>query len=206
MAAIQTTCSSLPSSVTTFQESWKRRARRCAALIWTLLEAGDLKPVGLGRHRLKTSFIWGIGISIAVTVIGGLLEPLIERIFGLKPDYTGYGALAGNRAAALQMLAFALTSAAVGEEILFRGFLLHQMTAILGSGKRARWIAIIAGGALFGAAHFMQGPLGMINTGIVGLIFCWAWFRNGRNLWAIILAHALIDSYSIALLYLGWLR
>lgn len=177
----------------------------CAALIWTFLEAGNLKPIGLGRHRPTAILIWGIGIAVGVTVVAEVLEPLIDHVFGLKPDYGGYGALAGNRTAALRMLALALTSAAIGEEILFRGFLLHQLTGILGSGKAVRWGAIVAGGVLFGAAHAMQGPLGVINTGVVGVIFGWAWFRTGRNLWAMILAHALIDSYSIAMMYLGWL-
>jgi membrane protease YdiL (CAAX protease family) len=175
----------------------------CAAMIWTLLEARSLKPIGLGRHRLAWTLIWGVGIAVGVTAFGEVLQPLIEHLLGMRSDYSGYGALAGNATAALQLLGFALVSAAIGEEILFRGFLLHQMTAILGSKKAAQWSAIVVGGIIFGVAHLIQGPLGMLNTGIVGLIFGWAWFRSGRNLWALILAHALIDSYGIAMLYFG---
>jgi uncharacterized protein len=175
----------------------------CAALIWTLLESRNLKPVGFGRHRLASTLVWGVGLAVAVTAVGEVVQPLIERLLGMQPDYSGYGALAGNAKAALQLIAFALTSAAIGEEILFRGFLLHQLNAILGSGNGARWASIVAGGAIFGVAHLIQGPLGVINTGIVGVIFGWAWFRSGRNLWALILAHALVDSYGIAMLYLG---
>lgn len=168
-----------------------------------LFEARNLKPIGFGRHRLKSTLVWGIGIAVAVTAFGEVVQPLIEQLLGMRSDYSGYGALAGNAKAALQLFAFALASAAIGEEILFRGFLLHQLTAILGCGNGARWASIVAGGAIFGVAHLIQGPLGVLNTAIVGVIFGWAWFRSGRNLWALILAHALIDSYGIGMLYLG---
>jgi membrane protease YdiL (CAAX protease family) len=178
-------------------------ALACAALVWIRLEAGSLEPIGLGRKRVGSTLLWGIGIFIGVTILGEVSEPVFEHLFDLRPDYTGYGALVGNAPLALRLLAFALISASIGEEILFRGFLLHQLTSLLSSDKIARWSAISAGGAIFGVAHFIQGPLGMINTGIVGVIFGWAWLRSDRNLWALILAHALTDSYGIGMLYLG---
>lgn len=174
-----------------------------AALIWTLLESGNLKPVGLGRHRLSSTLIWGVGLAVAVTVLDEVVRPPIEQLLDMKPDYSAYGPLAGNVKAALHMLGFALTSAAIGEEVLFRGFLLHQLTAILGSGRGRQWIAIVAGGVIFGLGHLVQGPLGVFTSGIIGIIFGWAWFRTGRNLWAIILAHALIDVSGIGMLYFG---
>lgn len=175
----------------------------CAALGLTALEARSLKPIGLGPHGLASTLAWGVGIAIGITALGEVLQPLIERLLDVRSDYSGYGALAGNAPAALRLLGFALVSAAIGEEILFRGFLLHQMTAILGPGKAAQWTAIVGGGAIFGVAHLIQGPLGILNTGMVGIFFGWAWFRTGRNLWALILAHALVDSYGIAMLYSG---
>lgn len=87
--------------------------------------------------------------------------------------------------------------------MLFRGFFLHQVTAIFGEGAVARRAAILASGALFGVAHFIQGWLGIVFTGLMGVVFAWAWFRSGRNLWALIMAHALIDTYGIAMMYLG---
>lgn len=173
------------------------------ALIWTFLEAGSLAPIGLGRHRLSSTLAWGVGIFVAVSLFGEIVQPTIERLLGIKVDYSGYGALAGNAGAALSLLAYALTSAAIGEEILARGFLLHQLTGTLGSRTGARWAAIALGAILFGLAHWMQGPVGVISTGLVGAIFGWAWFRTGRNLLALILAHALTDTFGIAMLYFG---
>lgn len=173
------------------------------ALIWTLLEAGSLGPLGLRRHRLSSTLIWAFGIFVAGSGLGEILQPLIEYVLGIKIDYSGYGALAGNAAAALSLLTYAMTSAAIGEEVLFRGFLLHQLTAILGSGDRARWVSIAVGAILFGLAHWPQGPVGVIISGLGGVLFGWAWFRSDRNLWALILAHALTDASGIAMMYFG---
>jgi uncharacterized protein len=175
-----------------------------AALIWVLLEAANLQPIGLGRQRLAPTLIWGIGVAVGVIALGQVSDLLIDKVLGVHSDLSGYGALAGNAEAALKLLAVALTSAAFGEEVLFRGFLSYQLVELLGSGARSRWITILLSGGLFGVAHHIQGPIGIITTGVVGVVFSWAWFRSGRNLWAMILAHALVDSFGIGMLYLGW--
>jgi membrane protease YdiL (CAAX protease family) len=48
-----------------------------------------------------------------------------------------------------------------------------------------------------------KGTVGIITTGIVGAVYAVAYLRNGRNLWALMLAHACTDSYGIAMLYFG---
>lgn len=137
-------------------------------------------------------------------VFAKVIQPQIEWLMGMPNDLSAYSALAGNASVAIKLLSFALSSAAFGEEILFRGFLLHQLSAILGrsSGPPRRdcgerpYLRSGAPGA---------GPVGVVMSALVGLVFAWAWFRNGRNLRALILAHALIDTYGIAMLYLGLL-
>ncbi|AHE51987.1 hypothetical protein NX02_01105 [Sphingomonas sanxanigenens DSM 19645 = NX02] len=175
-----------------------------AALIWTVLEARSLQPVGLGRHPLRSTMVWAISIAVGVISSSIVVAPIINWLLGVHADLSGYGALKGNAQLALQLLGFALVSAAVGEEILFRGFLLRQLTEIFGSSNQAQWCSILVSSTLFGLAHSMQGLAGIITTGLVGAIFSWAWFRSGRNLWALIVAHALVDSFGIGMLYLGW--
>lgn len=182
---------------------WRVLVLAGAALVWTRVEAGTLAPLGLGRHGWRATLGWAAGLFLAGLISGELVQPAVARLFGTPIDYSGYGALAGNADAALRLLGYALTSAAIGEEVLFRGFLLHQLVALLGPGTAARRGAIAAAGALFGAAHYIQGAPGMLSTGLFGMLLGWAWFRSGRNLWALILAHAAIDSYGIAMLYLG---
>jgi uncharacterized protein len=175
------------------------------AILWTLLEARSLAPLGLRWHSVRSTLIWALGITVALALLAELVMPLIEHALGMQRDFSGYGALEGNAGAALRLLAYALTSAAIGEEVLFRGFLLHQLEELLGETTIARWTAIAASGTAFGIAHFIQGPFGMVTTGVYGMFFAWAWFRSGRNLWALIVAHALIDTIGIGRQYLGWL-
>tara|TARA_Y100000815_G_scaffold267583_1_gene287315 strand:+ start:349 stop:999 length:651 start_codon:yes stop_codon:yes gene_type:complete len=173
------------------------------ALLWTFVEAGRLAPVGLRRRGWRSTLFWTSVVTATGILFGEVGQPLLEWLLGTHVDYSGYGALVGNERAALQLLAYALTSAAIGEEVLFRGFFLHQVTAIFGEGAAARRGAVLAGGAFFGVAHFIQGWLGILFTGVMGLVFAWAWFRSERNLWALIMAHALIDTYGITMMYLG---
>lgn len=171
--------------------------------VWIFCEAGTLAPMGLGRQSLLSTFAWAVGLATTVLLLGEVMQPAIEWLLGIQTDYSGYGALAGNADAAMRLLGYALISAAIGEELLFRGFLLHQLTAVLGSGTRARWTSLAIGALIFGLAHYVQGPSGMLSTGVIGFIFGWAWFRSDRNLWAVMLAHALVDTCGIAMLYFG---
>ncbi|WP_164675425.1 CPBP family intramembrane glutamic endopeptidase, partial [Xanthomonas citri] len=59
-------------------------------------------------------------------------------------------------------------------------------------------------GVVFGAMHASQGVSGVLLTGLVGAVFGYAYLRSNRNLWALILAHGLVDTWGVTTLYLGW--
>jgi membrane protease YdiL (CAAX protease family) len=95
-------------------------------------------------------------------------------------------------------------AAAFGEEMLFRGFMMTRLLAIIGSdGFAARALAVIGQAALFAAGHAYLGPRGVIAAGLLGVVFSTLYFRNGRNLWPLFIAHGLIDTVSLTLLYFG---
>ncbi len=96
-------------------------------------------------------------------------------------------------------------SAAFGEELLARGFLLHRLQVVFGRGLVGVTIAVIGQAAIFGLLHAIQGPTGIVITAYVGLVLAVVYFASGRNLWAPILAHGLMDSASLTLMYLGHL-
>lgn len=52
--------------------------------------------------------------------------------------------------------------------------------------------------------HASQGVSGVLLTGLVGAVFGYAYLRSNRNLWALILAHGLVDTWGVTTLYLGW--
>lgn len=166
-------------------------------------ETGGLTALGLGRHRWRDTAGWAALLAIGSILIGEFLQPAIAQLLGTPIDYSAYGALAGNADAAMRLLVFALTSAAIGEEIVFRGFLVRQLTKLLGEGTWRSPLVVAISALVFGAAHAPQGAVGVITTGIVGAVYAAAYLRNGRNLWALMLAHACTDSYGIAMLYFG---
>jgi len=74
----------------------------------------------------------------------------------------------------------------------------------LGGTRAALWLATVVSAVLFSDGHYYQGPAGLIDSGIAGLILAAAYLAAGRNLWACILAHGLIDTVGVAALYFGW--
>ena len=88
-------------------------------------------------------------------------------------------------------------SAGVCEEVVYRGFLLRYLHA-------GPW-ALPAGAALavmavaFGLAHLYQGWLGVLTTGLLGLVFGGLFVATGTLLIPIVL-HAVIDLRLLAML------
>lgn len=88
-------------------------------------------------------------------------------------------------------------SAAFGEELLWRGFLMDRLARL--PGLRGRAVAVVAiQAAVFGLPHLYQGWSGALVTGIVGLILGWMRLRTGGNLWALVIAHGLVDTIMLS--------
>jgi membrane protease YdiL (CAAX protease family) len=66
----------------------------------------------------------------------------------------------------LPALMLMMTFVAIWEEVVFRGFLLTRLRALVGRW----WLAIFIGAILFSFGHIYQGLLGMFVTFILGLI------------------------------------
>jgi uncharacterized protein len=88
--------------------------------------------------------------------------------------------------------------AGVYEEIVFRGFLLGRLVnGLIGSaahikGRVATRIAVVFSAILFSLGHAYQGPVGMVQTLVVGLLLGWLRLRRG-SLFAPIGSHLAID-------------
>lgn len=184
---------------------WKVPIFAGIAMILVWAETGGLEAIGIGRRPLWSTIGWAVvAWALVAFVIAQLISPVIENLAGIEPDYSSYGALEGNLDVALKLLAGAFISAMIAEEIVYRGFFLHQMTALLGDTRLMRAIAVVAGGVVFALPHSEQGWTGMTIVGLTGMVFGWLFFRNGtRNLYAPILAHALVDVWGVSRLYLG---
>lgn len=177
------------------------------ALVWWSLRSRGMAWTDIGFRRPRRpilAVVLGIVLAaVTLVVVGALLQLVIAPLLKEPPDSSRFDILRGNPVALVLGLFSVWTSAAFGEEIIARGYLLNRLAGLLG-GSRGAWVSsVILGALVFGGMHFYQGPTGMVATGLVGLIFGFVYLLNGKNLWMLILAHGLIDTLSFVQLYLS---
>jgi hypothetical protein len=85
--------------------------------------------------------------------------------------------------------------AAIGEELILRGFLLSKFTTLFGGGRLALVLAVLAQAIWFGAGHVSQGVSGMIMAGAIGAVLGAFFLTRARGaLVPLIIAHGLINT------------
>ena len=164
-----------------------------------------LTELGLGRPRSWLGLIlWTVlGVVAVVLAVTFGARPLIAALDLPPSNLSRLAALKGDAEQLAIMLAIAWTTAAIGEELFFRGYLLGRIQSLFGGGWLAMALAVVVQALLFGLAHAYQGPAGAIQTATVGFVLGAIFVAAGRNIWPVILAHGLIDTMSLVALYLG---
>jgi membrane protease YdiL (CAAX protease family) len=160
-------------------------------------DLGFGRPMPLGRCLLGAL----LGLLAIYLVTGLLVTPLL-RAAGAPPLDMSLlvGIIEGDLVNYLWfLLPVSWGSAAIGEELLARGFLLNRFERVHGTS-----VAIVLQAVLFSAGHFYQGVTGMANILVVALVLGVVYVRLGRNLWPVILAHGAIDTVGITAVYLGY--
>lgn len=100
-------------------------------------------------------------------------------------------------------MAIVWTSAAFGEEMFFRAFLITRAERTFSGIPFAPILAVLVAALIFGTGHFYyQGLRGLIVTGMIGVALGLLYLGYKRNLWPLILAHGLVDSLAMTGLYL----
>jgi membrane protease YdiL (CAAX protease family) len=163
------------------------------------------REVGLRRPRS-----WPVALA-AGAASGALLEalqllvtePLLVRFMGKHPDVSEFRELEGNVRLALLAVVAVWVLAALGEELVYRGYLMNRV-ADLGNRTRAAWVcSVVAVSAVFGYAHRYQGATGMVEEGFAGLLLALLYLGASRNLWVPIVAHGVQDSIDVLLIFSG---
>lgn len=145
------------------------------------LEAMGLGPVPLdvlGRTTgllavaaaaLMTAF--QVGGELSRSVESRLLRELIPRTGPEKRVFAGLSLAAG-----------------LGEELVYRGYLLALLTPALGDA----WVAAGVTSVAFGVLHAYQGPIGIVRTALLGWLFAASVVLTG-TLWPAVIVHTLVD-------------
>jgi hypothetical protein len=178
-------------------------AGAAAAVAITLGRGGRLADLGFRRpRRWLTVPAWVLGILIVFVVAQNAVPLLVAPFFHLpEPDLSRYDAVRGNLAAAISLAVVLPLTAAIPEEILYRGFLIGRLTRLFGAARGAPMLAVLAQALVFGLVHFQWGPGGIVVTAIMGAVWGFAFLLCGRNLWIVIIAHSMAHVALLAQLY-----
>ncbi len=153
-------------------------------------EKTSLRSIGLVRPRVADIFL-GLGFFVFAYILVSSLGYLLTRLGIPSNDSVDFLVA---RASEMEgwWLAISIT-AAICEEIAFRGFLITRLRTVA---RRGWFLPVLLSSFAFGAGHAYQGVGGLILLTILGLLFG-GLFLFSRSLWPAIIAHFIIDISAI---------
>lgn len=171
---------------------------------WIEYGKGTFTSLGFRRSNLKA-----VPLLVVAPLMAGMmfllywyvLIPGITYLTGQAMDFSFFEPYKGNLKAILSILPFVWISAAFGEEILFRGYLMRQFTKFFGSSSISLIINIIIIAVIFGWIHSYQGLSGQIVTGIIGAMLAAVFHLRKSDLWFNVAIHGFFDTIALALIY-----
>jgi membrane protease YdiL (CAAX protease family) len=165
------------------------------ALLAKLVTSSDLwtPPGRLTADFLGSSVPPGMLIAASMGLMLVLLAPLVAA--RLKPEsverqLAPIRFMLPTTMAQRWLFVLVCLTAGIAEEWIYRGFVLHYLSARLPD--FTGWIVLVVAASLFGIAHVYQGWLGVMMTGALGLFFCVLYLDTGSLLVPMLL-HTLID-------------
>jgi len=157
------------------------------------------KPVQLNL------FLIAIGIGIGFGFLDNfLIEPIITKLSGAKPDLSTYASVTGNIPHLLIMLGLGWFIGSLFEEFFFRGYLFNRFGSILKNDTVYKVVTIVLISVVFAFAHTYQGLGGILDTFLFSVVMGILYFSLGKNVWYLIIIHGFYDTVGIFRLYLGY--
>lgn len=181
-------------------------------MIWTGLKLRGESWADFGLTFRPISFKEGLkvfGLSLLVFAIGSAAflvgGALMANVTGVpeSADLSIYDYLKDNLGMLFLSLAGVYTVSSFGEELIYRAFLINRIAHFGIPSKYSTAIAVIISSVIFGLIHYQWGPMGMIQTGFMGLAFGICYIKLKKRLWILILAHAYMDTILIVQMFLG---
>ena len=145
--------------------------------------------------NLSHTFVQGLLAGLVMWVaLGLILNPILNNLTGIMTNYEKFNILRHNIPLTLKATAGVWLTAALGEEIVFRAFILDRLCQLSGS----RHLAALVSSVLFSLMHIYQGANGVITTFIAGILFATLYLRSDKNLLLVILTHGIADTLFFA--------
>lgn len=181
-------------------------------IIWAglKLRGKGWKDFGLGFN----SVTWKEGLKIfllsllvfILAVAGFIVGTIImANIVGTpeSANMSGYNFLKDNIGMLLLTLGGVYIVSSFGEEVIYRAFLINRISELGQGTTKAIFIAIVLSSAIFGLVHYQWGPVGIVQTGLMGLVLAICYIKLKKRLWILVLAHAYMDTILLIQIYLS---
>jgi uncharacterized protein len=127
----------------------------------------DMTFFGLSRLRLRDLLRASKYTVVVLLAVDAVAQPALERWFGVPPaDLSMLQFLNGNLRNLILFLGFMWVVAAVGEEMVFRGYLMKGWARCLGDSDRNWLLGAVFTSVVFGLAHAYQGLSGVLSTAL----------------------------------------
>lgn len=145
-----------------------------------------LDAMGLGPLPWTELLRWtGIALAGGMGVVGVSL--LAERILGTEESEFLRQIIPRTPFEKLLFVGVSL-AAGLGEELAYRAYVIPVLAGLVGSD----WTAAVLSSGIFGFLHAYQGHIGVVRTGVMGLVLAAVFLWSG-SLWPAVAAHAVID-------------
>lgn len=171
-------------------------------LVATFFQDGNFKNLNFKNIGVREFKIIILAYIILELMMDFIIQPTVSFVFNEPADYSSFKSIEGNTALYFKWLFNMWISAAVGEELLFRGYVFSQLKRIMGSKKI---IIIILSAILFSVPHLYQGISGLVMTFLFGIFFALL-YNKYQNIWINIIVHGFIDTLFLTLSYLGYIN
>jgi membrane protease YdiL (CAAX protease family) len=146
----------------------------------------------------------GFFATYGINIVLGLSYFVISKVTGGNPN-----SLAQSKAewttqlADVPLWAMLLLAALAGfwEELVFRGFILGRLRAAFAMEEPLRrdLTAVLLTSLIFGFGHGYQGPFGLAQTSIVGMVLGLLTLWRG-SIWPALVAHVGIDAFGLVMI------
>jgi uncharacterized protein len=168
------------------------------------LRDASWRTLGLAREGVSPRCVLAaVAAAAAVLVVVRIgIAPFAVWVTGEPIDLSEI-LTPGDGRALLIRLAQAWTLAAFGEEMVFRGYLMHRTVDLIGQTRLGWVVAIATSSTLFGLAHRYQGWGGVAAAAIVGVLLSVLYHFNQKNLWVVIICHGIVDTVGLVAIYSG---
>jgi membrane protease YdiL (CAAX protease family) len=177
-------------------------------IIWIYLKYNNENFVSIGFSwkllNLKSIIIGCLFAVLIFLFIQFIFFPIVENFIDFDDvEVELYDKITESKEFFIFILLMGWIIGGLYEEIVFHGFIFHQLEKII-NGKYAVIISFLVTGLIFGLYHIQLGTAGALNAFLAGIGYHSLFLIFKRNLWYSIFCHAFFDTIAITLLYIGY--